>query len=161
MGDSIKYIDLKSTEEKDYFKNICRIFSDYNQTENIQIFNYDNKYCDIKKFENYKEILIEKSKKLPKIENNIKIKELNDYRIPEFYKNIIINFSNELKSEINNLKLILIHGSAGRECMHENWSDLDFIICVEKYNFNEISKIAEIIKSIKIKLRLEVLYTQN
>ena len=25
MGDSIKYIDLKSTEEKDYFKNICRI----------------------------------------------------------------------------------------------------------------------------------------
>ena len=42
MGDSIKYIDLKSTEEKDYFKNICRIFSDYNQTENIQIFNYDN-----------------------------------------------------------------------------------------------------------------------
>ena len=154
MGDSIKYIDLKSTEEKDYFKNICRIFSDYNQTENIQIFNYDNKYCDIKKFENYKEILIEKSKKLPKIENNIKIKELNDYRIPEFYKNIIINFSNELKSEINNLKLILIHGSAGRECMHENWSDLDFIICVEKYNFNEISKIAEIIKKYKDKVKI-------
>ena len=70
------------------------------------------------------------------------------------YKNIIINFSNELKSEINNLKLILIHGSAGRECMHENWSDLDFIICVEKYNFNEISKIAEIIKKYKDKVKI-------
>lgn len=67
MGDSIKYIDLKSTEEKDYFKNICRIFSDYNQTENIQIFNYDNKYCDIKKFENYKEILIENQRNYLKL----------------------------------------------------------------------------------------------
>ena len=38
--------------------------------------------------------------------------------------------------------------------MHENWSDLDFIICVEKYNFNEISKIAEIIKKYKDKVKI-------
>lgn len=154
MGDSIKYIDLKSVEDKDCFKNICKIFSNCNQTENIQTFNYNNTFCDVKKYEQYKEILIEKSKKLPKIEKNIKIKNLNDYKIPEFYKNIIINFSNELKNEIDNLRLILIHGSAGRECMHENWSDLDFIICVESYNFNEISKISEIIKKYKDKVKI-------
>ena len=154
MGDSIRYIDLKSTVDKDCFKSICKIISNYNQTENIQIFNYNNTFYNVKNHEQYKEILIEKSKKLPKIENNICIKNANDYKIPEFYKNIIINFSNELKSEIDNLRLVLIHGSAGRECMHENWSDLDFIICVESYDFNEISKISKIIKKYKEKVKI-------
>lgn len=154
MGDSIKYIGLKTAANKDCFEAICEIIYNCNKLKNIQIFNYNNASYNVKKYEQYKEILIEKSKKLPKVKKNIKIKKINDYKIPEFYQNIIIDFSNELKSKIGNLKLILIHGSAGRECMHENWSDLDFIICVESYDFNEVNKISEIIKNYKDKVKI-------
>ncbi len=49
---------------------------------------------------------------------------------------------------------MLIHGSAGRECMHENWSDLDIIICLERYSFEQIRVISKIIDKYQEKVKI-------
>lgn len=142
------YIDFNmccyNTEQ---FKKVCERIIKNDFSKKIQLYN-------VSENEKYKGMLIEKANKLPKITKKITLKSVEKYEIPEFYKTILCEFINEIKMKMKNLNLILIHGSAGRECMHENWSDLDIIICLERYTFDQIKEISKIIDKYKEKVKI-------
>lgn len=125
----------------------------HEQLTNDESIFYENKNYNAK-YENYKLKLIENANKLKKINKKIQIKPINKYKIPVFYKKILESFIKELTENVDGLELVLIHGSAGRECMHTNWSDLDIIIGLEKYRFSEIDKIASIVEKYKENIKI-------
>ncbi len=153
-GNSIKYINFDCIVGNDDFRKIYNLLFNIEKLGYVQIYNckyYVEKYENTEK---YKRTLLDRARNNPKINKEIPIKKLSDYKIPMFYKNILIDFINEMQKQIKNLELVLIHGSAGRESMHEQWSDLDIIICLTKYSFNEIRKIAEIVNKYKENVKI-------
>lgn len=158
IGNSINYINYSSIKylfnTLDDFKNINKLFDIINDRKmnNIQIYNYkpENKVSiqSFNKLNNYKRDM------LPFVTSETyNIKLIEDFNIPVNYKKILnevfVNIKNEFKK---NLKLFLVHGSAGRECMHDGWSDLDIILVFEKYNFDEIIKLSKIVANFDIKI---------
>lgn len=139
----------KSRDENDNFRKIYNVLDNLEEKHNMQIYNCHYITDNHRKTEKYKETLLYKAQNNCKISRKIPTKELNEYKIPLFYKNILIEFVKELRSKIDDIELLLIHGSAGRECMHENWSDLDIIICLTNYKFVEIEKTSEIINKFR------------
>ena len=147
----IKLKDSKGIDENDEFRKLYNILCNL---EEIKIYNCNCINDNDGKSEKYKETLLYKAQNNNKITQKIPTRELIEYKIPLFYKNILIEFVKELKSQIDDIELLLIHGSAGRECMHEHWSDLDIIICLTNYKFIEIEKISEIINKYKDKVKI-------
>lgn len=68
--------------------------------------------------------------------------------IPKEYSEVIYKFYNFCKEILkHNLKLILLHGSCQRETVIAGFSDIDFILVVEKYD----QKVREVLNKIIIK----------
>ena len=87
------------------------------------------------------------------IKGSIITKKIEDYNIPDKYKNILLEiYDNVMKNLKDNILLFLIHGSAGRECMHKDWSDLDLIIVLKEYTFDDIEKIESYINKYDVKV---------
>lgn len=148
INENIRYIDLDLCNNIEGFKKNYESIIKKDDLKSIQLYNsivYDTN----KNIEKYKGLLLEKANKNPKIKYCIKTKEVLNYKIPFFYKSILEKFTDDIKSKIKNIELLLVHGSAGRECMHEKWSDLDIIICIDKYDFNQIDQISKIIDKYK------------
>jgi len=158
IGNSINYINYSSIKylfnTLDDFKNINKLFDiiEERKMNNIQIYNYKiEKQVSIHNFNklnNYKRDM------LPFVTSETyEIKQIEDFKIPDNYKKILLDvflsINNEFGEKIN---LFLVHGSAGRECMHEGWSDLDIILVFEKYNFDEIIKLGKFIEKYNIKV---------
>lgn len=158
IGNSINYINYGTIKylfnTLDDFKNVNKLFDiiDDRKLNNIQIYNYklENKVSiqNFNKLNNYKRDM------LPFVTSETyEIKAIDDFKIPSNYKKILFEVFTSIKNEFDkNIKLFLVHGSAGRECMHDDWSDLDIILVFEKYNFDEIIKLGKIVGKFDIKV---------
>ena len=151
MGNTLNYINFTLYDTDDFFIDIIYLLDKVimNKLYNCQIFNSNITFEFKNKNEMYKQIILNKANIIRRINKKIKIKKIEDYNIPIFYKKILENFIKEINDVIINIEMILIHGSIGRECVHEGWSDIDIIICVNEYNFVDIRKISDIIDKYK------------
>mgnify|MGYP002619884429 CR=1 FL=1 len=151
MGNTINYIDYKLFNTGDEFETFLNIIRKIEERKKLNIQIYNCKECRFidTSSEEYKKLMLNKSKKISKVTNNIKINNIEKYEIPTYYKSILTSFIKDIMENIGNIRMLLVHGSAGRECMHINWSDLDIIIALERYNFREVDIIAKIIEKYK------------
>lgn len=77
------------------------------------------------------------------------------------YSNVINEYVKKMKEELNeNLSMLLIIGSSSSDKVMENWSDIDVILVVKKYNFELIEKIKKIVKVFPIKIGTTI-YTET
>ena len=60
------------------------------------------------------------------------------------YSSIINSYIEKLKEQLkNNLEMIYIIGSSATEDVVVNWSDIDTIIVLKEYNYDNIEKIRQ------------------
>ena len=156
IGNTVNYINFKLYDTGDYFIDIIFLLEKVriNKLYSCQIFNSNIVFEVENENEMYKQIILNKANIIKKIDNKIKIKKIEDYNIPVFYKKILKKFIKEINDTIINIEMILIHGSIGRECVHDGWSDIDIIICINKYNFSDIKKISDIIDKYKVYVKI-------
>ena len=154
ISNSMKYIDVKQNYTDEFVGITESIKLIYNKHwKNSQIYNVNMNIHTKRNKDEYKQILLDKATHLKRLNKKIKTKKIEEYKVPEFYKNILSCFIKELRSKVENLNLILIHGSVGRECIHNNWSDIDIIICINEYKFDTLDIISDLIKKYnKIKI---------
>src|SRR3989344_3206550 len=80
-------------------------------------------------------------------------KDLNSFLMPQSYKDVFMNFMNKIKKEIdNNLVLLILTGSGGRDKIIEGWSDLDVMIVLKDFSPNDAILIYNAAKSFFIKI---------
>lgn len=69
------------------------------------------------------------------------------------YSSIINSYIEKLKEQLkNNLEMIYIIGSSATEDVVVNWSDIDTIIVLKEYNYDNIEKIKKVSNSYEIKI---------
>lgn len=80
-------------------------------------------------------------------------KELNYFLMPQIYKDVFMNFMNKIKKEIDdNLVLLILTGSGGRDKIIEGWSDLDVMIVLKDFSPDDAILIYNAAKSFSIKI---------
>ncbi len=87
----------ESIDESDNFRKMYNILNNLKDIHNVQIYNCNCFNNENDKIEKYKETLLYKAKRTPKISHKIPTRELNEYKISKFYKNVLIKFVKELK----------------------------------------------------------------
>ena len=69
------------------------------------------------------------------------------------YSNIINSYVEKIKEQLNhNLEMIYIIGSSATKDIVVNWSDIDTIIVLKEYNYDDIKKIEKISNGYEIKI---------
>ena len=86
------------------------------------------------------------------IQKNIMTKEINEFNMPQIYKDVLEKVYKEILKNTN-LKLFILHGSCSNGTVIENFSDIDLIIVIEPNDKSTRKKINEIItQSLEIKI---------
>ncbi len=89
------------------------------------------------------------------------IKKVEDYNIPDEYKNIIKDFYKKtLESLKEKILLFIIGGSCGREAVHRGWSDIDILIVLKEYKYNYVKELQKFILAYPIKVGTTI-YSQK
>jgi len=82
-----------------------------------------------------------------------RIREIEDFKIPKNYAELIKNVFDNLKKEFKHrICLLVLTGSGGRERIIEGWSDLDLLIVLDELKKEDINKVANRVKEGKIKV---------
>lgn len=100
-GNSIKYINFDCIDGNDDFRKIYNLLFNIEKLGYVQIYNckyYVEKYENTEK---YKKTLLDRAQSNLKINKEIPIKKLADYKIPMFYKKILIDFISEMQKYYN------------------------------------------------------------
>ncbi|MEK6890240.1 MAG: hypothetical protein AABX35_03570 [Nanoarchaeota archaeon] len=80
-------------------------------------------------------------------------KDLNSFLMPQSYRDIFMNFINKIKKDIaNNLVLLILTGSGGRDKIIEGWSDLDVMIVLKDFSPDDAILIYNTAKIFSIKI---------
>ncbi len=89
------------------------------------------------------------------------IKKVEDYNIPDEYKNIIKDFYKKtLESLKEKILLFIIGGSCGREAVYRGWSDIDILIVLKEYKYNYVKELQKFILAYPIKVGTTI-YSQK
>ena len=84
---------------------------------------------------------------------NMILKKIEEFNIPMEYKQIILDFYNNILKILNDkLLLFVIGGSCGRESVHEGWSDIDILIVLKEYKYSYVKEIQKIVYTYNIKV---------
>jgi len=138
IEESAKQVNLKDNEKKamgaDKIKEIADFVIDNNGT-NFELYG---------KLDN---IAIDKVVYSGKMYNE------DEKNIPPIYRDAIKTFKRNMLSEFGNqIKMLTLTGSCARECVHNDFSDIDVIIVLEPYDQNSRIKINNMLKQIPIKI---------
>lgn len=114
----ISQTSLNSTYR--FGNNLAQILAQYVYSNDLNSNNPEGEtkifYVDAKKIESLKSrISINEVSEIKKIVENLKLKKINDFVILTPYKNQIELLNNYLPQERNDLKILTVHGSQGRE----------------------------------------------
>lgn len=79
------------------------------------------------------------------------IKSINEFDIPNEYQNALIEFYNNIRNELQNIKLFLVTGSCSRGCVNHGWSDIDIIMVIDENDDNTRKKLVNSQICLKLK----------